>query len=185
MITTMTNDQTASLWTQAQELGMPEYAALMLVSIDKQTLTLLIAGKVVDQLPISTSRNGPGNTLDSYQTPTGFHDINERYGDGQPPGAILFERVATGEVVPPSAWQASSGKDRILTRILRLNGREPGVNAGGPVDTYERYVYLHGSDNEQHLGKQPSSQGCVHVGNHDIIELYDRIHEIPAWCWIG
>ena len=181
----MTDTDSSSLWNQARTLGMPEHAALMLVSIDTQTLTLLIAGTTVDTYPISSSCNGPGNTLDSYRTPTGFHDINERYGDGQPAGAILFERVATGEVVPPEDWQSSSGKDRILTRILRLNGREPGLNAGGTVDTYERYVYLHGSDNEQHLGKQPSSQGCIHVGNLDIIELYDRLHELPAWCWIG
>jgi len=181
----MTETPPSTRWNQALDLGMPEHAALLLVSIDTQVLTLMIAGQAVDTINISTSRNGPGNTLDSYKTPTGFHDINERYGDGQAPGAILFERVATGEVVPPSDWQSSSGQDRILTRILRLNGREPGINAGGTVDTYERYVYLHGSDNEQHLGKQPSSQGCIHVGNLDIIELYDRIHELPAWCWIG
>ena len=181
----MTTPTDNELWKLAQDIDMPNNAALLIARSSTQTLSLMLNERQINTYAISTSRNGLGNDLDSYRTPTGFHEISERYGDGQPPGRVFFERVATNRSIAEADWQAASGTDLILTRILRLSGREPGVNLGGSTDTFDRYVYLHGSDNEHHLGQAPCSQGCIHVGNNSIIDLYDRIHEVPAWCWIG
>ncbi len=49
-----------------------------------------------------------------------------------------------------------------------------GVNLGGQVDTYERYVYLHGTNHEARIG-EPLSSGCVLMRNLDIVELYEDV----------
>ena len=69
--------------------------------------------------------------------------------------------------VPPEA-------NLVATRILWLRGLEPGVNLGGEVDSYERYIYIHGTNREDRIGR-PASAGCVLMRNLDIIELYDRV----------
>jgi hypothetical protein len=48
------------------------------------------------------------------------------------------------------------------------------VNRGGDVDTYDRYVYIHGTNHEDRIG-EPLSAGCVLMHNLDIIELYDEV----------
>ena len=53
-------------------------------------------------------------------------------------------------------------KNLITTRILWLAGLEPGVNAGGAVDTYERYIYIHGTNHEHRLGA-PASSECQRI----------------------
>ncbi len=42
------------------------------------------------------------------------------------------------------------------------------------MDTYERYVYIHGTSREDGIG-EPQSAGCVHMRNLDVIELYDEV----------
>ncbi len=48
------------------------------------------------------------------------------------------------------------------------------MNAGGNVDSYERYIYLHGTNHEDRIG-EPQSGGCVLLRNLDMIELYDAV----------
>jgi hypothetical protein len=50
----------------------------------------------------------------------------------------------------------------IAHRILWLEGLEPGFNRGGNVDSFRRYIYIHGAGNETALGR-PDSHGCVHL----------------------
>jgi lipoprotein-anchoring transpeptidase ErfK/SrfK len=42
------------------------------------------------------------------------------------------------------------------------------------VDSYARYIYVHGTNHEDKLG-QPQSGGCVLVEARDLIELYDEV----------
>ncbi|HEY0914376.1 MAG TPA: L,D-transpeptidase, partial [Solimonas sp.] len=65
-------------------------------------------------------------------------------------------------------------RDWMLTRILWLCGREPGRNRLGCVDTFRRYIYLHGTPPVTELGK-PGSHGCVRMRNEDVIELFDLV----------
>ena len=62
--------------------------------------------------------------------------------------------------------------DWILTRILWLSGTEIGKNRLGEFDSMQRYIYIHGTNEESLLGT-PSSHGCVRMANEDIIELFD------------
>ncbi|MEO5616563.1 MAG: L,D-transpeptidase family protein, partial [Candidatus Eisenbacteria bacterium] len=64
----------------------------------------------------------------------------------------------------------------ILTRVLWLEGLEPGVNAGPGCDSFDRYIYLHGTNQEERLGS-PASHGCVRLANRDVVELFDRMRE--------
>jgi hypothetical protein len=122
---------------------------------------------------VSTSRRAPSNVKDSLGTPRGLHEIAERIGGGAPPGIVFKARVTTGRhfaEFPPEEQE----KNLITTRILWLRGLEPGVNAGGDVDTHARYIYIHGTNHEDRLGT-PASSGCVQMRNTEIIELYEQV----------
>ena len=42
------------------------------------------------------------------------------------------------------------------------------------MDTYERYIYIHGTNHEGRIG-EPMSAGCVLMRNLDIVELYEQV----------
>ena len=120
---------------------------------------------------ISTSKRPPSNIKGSLGTPRGLHEIAERIGAGQAPGMVFKSRIPTGQHYAEIPGWENEG-NMITTRIFWLRGLEPAVNAGGDVDTYERYVYIHGTNHEQRIG-EPLSAGCVLMRNLDIIELYE------------
>ncbi len=122
---------------------------------------------------VSTSRRPPANVKDSLGTPRGLHEIAERIGAGAPPGIVFKARATTGRHFSEFSAEEQE-KNLITTRILWLRGLEPGVNAGGNVDTHARYIYIHGTNHEDRLGA-PASSGCVQMRNLDIIELHDEV----------
>ena len=122
---------------------------------------------------ISTSRKPPSNIKNSLGTPRGLHEIAERIGAGQPPGMVFKSRVPTGQHFSELSDAASDG-NLITSRILWLRGLEPGINRGGEVDTYARYIYIHGTNHETRIG-EPMSAGCVLMRNLDIVELYEQV----------
>ena len=63
-----------------------------------------------------------------------------------------------------------------MTRILWLTGLEPGHNSGPGIDSYTRYIYLHGTQEEGLLG-QAVSKGCVRMANQTIIDLFKMVEE--------
>jgi lipoprotein-anchoring transpeptidase ErfK/SrfK len=63
-----------------------------------------------------------------------------------------------------------------LTRILVLDGLEPGKNKGGKVDSRARYIYVHGTNDEARIG-MPASHGCVRLRNADVLEAFDLVQE--------
>jgi len=144
------------------------------VSIAAQRLDLFDAGTRIRSYSVSTAANGPGEQAGSYCTPRGRHRIRAKVGAGLPLGAVLRGRRPTGEVCDEAAWRAAPERDWILTRILWLCGEEPGVNRGGSVDTFRRYIYIHGTPDGVELG-QPGSRGCIRMRNRDVAELFDLI----------
>ena len=66
--------------------------------------------------------------------------------------------------------------DVITSRILRLKGHEIGINKGGDVDSYNRYIYIHGTAHEDKIGTQ-ASHGCIRMNNDDIIKLFENVTE--------
>jgi len=154
-------------------LGIKPAARIIAVRLGPSTLQFFHAGKLVKSYAVSTSKRPPSNVKDSLGTPRGLHEIAERIGEGQPPGMVFKSRVPTGKHFSEFA-DADTNTNFITTRILWLRGLEPGVNRGGNVDTYDRYVYIHGTNHEDRIGAQMSA-GCVLMRNHDIIELYDQV----------
>lgn len=142
------------------------------ISIADQKMYLINSWAITDSFIISTGMNGPGTNL--YCTPTGLLKVCERYGDNLPPGAILKGRVFSGNVAKIYTDTTNVAEDDVTTRILRLTGTEPGKNLGGKVDTYSRYIYIHGTPEEGLLGK-PVSHGCIRMTNQEIIDLYPVI----------
>lgn len=144
------------------------------VSIADQRLHLLDDAVRLRCYPVSTAANGPGEQAGSFCTPRGRHRIRARIGAGLPVGAVLRGRRPTGEVCDDATWRAAPERDWILTRILWLCGEEPGFNRGGSVDTFRRYVYIHGTPDAVELG-QPGSRGCIRMRNRDLLELFELV----------
>jgi len=144
----------------------------LVVSIEEQTLLVCANGAIVERYDASTSRFGIGNRENSLRTPLGLHRIKEKFGHGAPPGRVFRDREDTGE-----DWDhGQNGDNLILTRILRLEGLEEGINKGPGVDSYERYIYIHGTGREDLIGT-PLSHGCVVLRNHDVIRLFEAVKE--------
>jgi lipoprotein-anchoring transpeptidase ErfK/SrfK len=46
------------------------------------------------------------------------------------------------------------------------------MNRGGQVDTFQRYIYIHGSPNSDVTGA-PESHGCIRVKPQDMLHVFD------------
>ena len=125
---------------------------------------------------VSTSRFGVGQVIDSKRTPLGLHRIARKIGGGDPIGTVFKARQPIG-----FTWQGHLDAT-IVHRILWLEGLEAGLNRGGAVDTFRRYIYIHGYADETTLGR-PQSCGCIHLGAADLIPLYDRL-PVGTLVWI-
>lgn len=126
---------------------------------------------------ISTSRYGLGQVKDSNCTPLGLHRIARKVGAGHPVGSVFKSRVPIG-----LTWQGMP-EAAIVHRILWLEGLEPGHNVGGNVDTFERYIYIHGFGDELTLGR-PQSHGCIHLSARDLMPLFDQL-PVGTLVWIA
>jgi len=126
------------------------------------------------QYLVSTALNGAGEQNGSYCTPRGRHRIAEKIGAGAPLFAAFKARVPTGEIWTQQLDAEEPGRDWILTRILWLEGQEPGKNQGGTVDSHARYIYIHGTSEEHRIGT-PASHGCIRMKNADVAELFDLV----------
>jgi UDP-N-acetylmuramate--alanine ligase len=142
------------------------------VDVERQVATLIEAEEAVASWPVSTALKGIGGEEDSLRTPPGWHLIRARIGQRAAPGTVFVSREPTGET-----WRGETrADDLILTRILTLDGLEDGINRGQGCDSLTRYIYLHGTNHEELLGRAVS-HGCVRVANSGIVELFDRVRE--------
>jgi lipoprotein-anchoring transpeptidase ErfK/SrfK len=144
------------------------------VDLGTQRLRLLRGDEVLREYSVSTAKNGAGERMDTGCTPRGRHVITEKIGEGAMPGTVFVGRRPTGEIYSPELRKQNPTRDWIVTRILWLSGAEPGRNQGGEVDTYNRYIYIHGAPDDVPMGV-PGSAGCIRMRNADVIELFDRV----------
>ena len=155
----------------------------ILISIAQQTLTVYRRQKVIAEYPISTAKNGIGSQQDSGCTPLGQHIIAEKIGGNAPSHMVFIGRIATGEIYNAELGALNPKRDWILSRILWLSGFEEGLNKGsnsqGSCDTYQRYIYIHGTPDSEPMSV-PLSHGCVRMRNQDIIELFEQVEEGTA-----
>lgn len=122
----------------------------------------------VGSVPCSTSRFGIGQAKGSNRTPLGLHRVVEKIGGGWPVGTVFKSRRAVG-----FTWNGLPYAT-ITSRILWLEGLEPGLNRGGNVDSYTRYIYIHGTGDEPSLGR-PASCGCIHLAADHLMPLFDQL----------
>lgn len=147
----------------------------VLIRLAEQRLELRDeGGHVLASYQVSTALNGPGEAEGSGCTPRGRHVIRARIGAGAPSGAVFRGRRPTGEVWTPELAARFPERDWILSRILWLSGCESGRNRLGAVDTMRRYIYIHGTPDDQPMGV-PLSHGCIRMRNRDVIELFERV----------
>jgi len=161
-----------------KELELVAPDDFIFVDTAAQTLTYYKGTTAPLVFRASTSQFGIGNGEGSYKTPRGLHRVVEKIGDGAPLRTIFSSRENTGVV-----WEEGMDEEnQVLTRILRLQGLEMGVNAGPSIDSYDRYIYIHGTNKERLIGT-PFSHGCVCMKNQDIVALYDVV-EVGTFVYI-
>ena len=145
------------------------------ISLADQRLSLFGPdGACIRRYPVSTALNGPGEVMDSGCTPRGLHRVRARIGAGAGVGTVFRGRRPTGEIWSPELAARHPQRDWILSRILWLSGCEPGRNRLGRVDSMRRYIYIHGTADDQPMG-EALSHGCVRMRNRDVIELFELV----------
>jgi len=178
-----------SLQLAARRIGVRPTRFLLAVSVAKQRMSLFEKSSLNGQevrfpeyrfqraFVVSTSRFGTGQVIHSNQTPLGLHRIAKKVGGGNPIGTIFKARQPVG-----LTWQGQPYAN-IVHRILWLEGMETGLNKGGDVDTFRRFVYIHGFGDELTLGR-PQSHGCIHLAAADLMPLYERL-PVGTLVWIA
>src|SRR5213080_3463119 len=93
-------------------------ATEIIISVPDQQLALIDRGKLISKYAISTSRFGLGDGNGTYRTPLGTLFVSAKFGDRLPAGAVIENRVPTGQVVNVNA----PGRDAIVSRVIWLRG---------------------------------------------------------------
>lgn len=159
----------------------PQHAVFpaAIVSVSEQALYLFEKHEYVCCYPVSTSRHGTGQEEGSYKTPLGVHCIKKKIGENAEFAEIFISREPTNSLASIQQAEVSTDIDCITSRILWLEGLEEGVNKncnseGCNVDSYSRYIYIHGTHEEGLIG-QVASVGCIRLKNADVIDLFEKL----------
>ncbi len=145
------------------------------INVGEQKLYLLNEqGETEREYPVSTSKYGVGNENASEKTPLGLHCIKHKIGGSMPINMVMVGREPIGLLEDCINQDKELPDDVITSRIMWLEGMEPGKNQGGHVDTYNRYIYIHGTSEEDKIGI-PASIGCIRMRNQDVMDLYRKV----------
>jgi hypothetical protein len=151
-----------------------DYSELLFVSIENQKMYHIKEGAIVKKYIISSSEYGTGSESGSNKTPLGLHKVKEKYGDETPINGRMIGRVFYGQIATLYNDKTKSKTDDVTSRIFWLEGLEKGKNKGEGIDSYKRYIYIHGTSEEGRLGT-PASHGCIRMKNNEVIDLYKTI----------
>lgn len=154
----------------------------MLISLGEQKLRLMRHAQEVASYVCSSGKRAPSCTENSLGTPLGLHCVGAKTGEGAPPGTVFISRESTGQTYRERNDYGPDQRMLVTTRILRLRGLEPGRNAGPGVDTWDRYVYLHGTTHPERFPENLSA-GCITLLDDDLIALFDATPE-GSLVWI-
>lgn len=144
------------------------------IDISQQRLYLKQNNDLIKSYPISSSKYGEGSTENSNMTPLGLHVIKEKIGTNVPINTLFISRINTKRTVNIENSRNKTKDDHITSRILWLDGLEEGKNKGKGVDSYSRYIYIHGTHEEGLIGEK-ASHGCIRMLNNDVIDLYNYV----------
>lgn len=156
---------------------------IALVDVDKQRISIYQGEQKLGEFPVSTATKGMGSKAGSDKTPLGAHRISQKFGDNARKGSIFKARQDTGTLADIITEPKDVPTDYVTTRILWLDGLEPGKNKGGNVDSQERFIYIHGTPEEGLIG-QPASHGCIRMKNDDVLKVYQLL-DTDTLVYIG
>ena len=145
------------------------------VDISEQRLYLIENSLIKASYPISTSKYGEGSIENSFKTPLGEHSIKEMIGEEAEINTIFTSRINTKRSATIIDQFEDTDNDYVTSRIMWLDGEEEGFNKGGNVDSYRRYIYIHGTHEEGLIGTK-ASHGCIRMFNYDVIELFNLVN---------
>ena len=145
------------------------------VDISEQRLYLIENSLIKASYPISTSKYGEGSIENSFKTPLGEHSIKEMIGEEAEINTIFTSRINTKRSATIIDKFEDTDNDYVTSRIMWLDGEEDGFNKGGNVDSYQRYIYIHGTHEEGLIGTK-ASHGCIRMFNYDVIELFNLVN---------
>lgn len=146
----------------------------LIIDTSKQMLSLFQEGMLLQTYQISTALKGLGEQKNSFQTPRGWHVIRAKIGENQPIYSVFKARRPIDQIYTPDLAKQHPNTDWILSRIIWLSGLEIAKNRLGSCDTMQRYIYIHGTSDEENIGK-PVSMGCIRMENHDMLELFNLV----------
>lgn len=156
---------------------------VIIVRLGQQNLEHWHCGQLQRVFKVSTGKNPPSCIEDSGGTPLGLHYVCEKIGHGEPVDTVFVARKSIGKTWRElKAEGEAPEKARVTTRILRLRGLEEGKNSGPGVDSFNRYIYLHGTVFEERIG-EGTSAGCITLLNRDMLELFDAVPE-GTFVWV-
>ena len=145
------------------------------VDISEQRLYLIENSSIKASFPISTSKYGEGSIENSFKTPLGEHSIKEMIGEEAELNTIFTSRINTNRSATIIDQFEDTDNDYVTSRIIWLDGEEEGFNKGGNVDSFRRYIYIHGTHEEGLIGTK-ASHGCIRMFNYDVIELFNLVN---------
>ena len=145
------------------------------IDISEQRLYLIENSLIKASYPISTSKYGEGSIENSFKTPLGKHSIKEMIGEEADINTIFTSRINTKRSATIIDQFEDTDNDYVTSRIIWLDGEENGFNKGGNVDSYRRYIYIHGTHEEGLIGTK-ASHGCIRMFNYDVIELFNLVN---------
>ena len=145
------------------------------VDISEQRLYLIENNLIKASYPISTSKYGEGSIQNSFKTPLGKHSIKEMIGEEAEINTIFTSRINTKRSATIIDQFEDTDDDYVTSRIIWLDGEEEGFNKGGNVDSFRRYIYIHGTHEEGLIGTK-ASHGCIRMFNYDVIELFKLVN---------
>ena len=145
------------------------------VDISEQRLYLIENNLIKASYPISTSKYGEGSIQNSFKTPLGEHSIKEMIGEEAEINTIFTSRINTKRSATIIDQYEDTDNDYVTSRIIWLDGEEEGFNKGGNVDSFRRYIYIHGTHEEGLIGTK-ASHGCIRMFNYDVIELFNLVN---------
>ena len=146
------------------------------ISISEQRLYLYENKEIIRSYPVSSSAYGEGQIENSLKTPLGMHEVKTKIGTNVDKYHFFVSREHIPQKVSIIDRDIDSDDDFITSRIMWLSGLSEGFNKGTNVDSFKRYIYIHGTHEEGLIGKK-ASHGCIRMLNHDVLELYELIPE--------
>lgn len=156
---------------------------VLIVSVCEKKLGLYHRETLSFSCPVSSAARGRSCKEGSFGTPWGLHEVAEKAGAGEPMGTVFAARRSTGQRWFERDDHGPDQKALVTTRILRLGGLEPGTNRGPGIDSFERFIYLHGTNHPARFPENLSA-GCLLLLDPDLTDLYERV-PLNAHVWLS